>query len=76
MSDCSTVQRFNGKFFKGYCTNIVLYRCYTVPKKGYKVITIRQTVYDLLNKEAERQDRSIASLVKEVVENYFKEGSP
>lgn len=43
-----------------------------LPKKGYKTVTIKEKVYDALWKLAEKQDKSVAELVTNIVNQFIE----
>jgi hypothetical protein len=44
-----------------------------MPKKGYKSITIRETLFEKLTQIAEKLQRSIPETVELIVKHYEKE---
>ena len=45
-----------------------------MPTKGYKSITIREKWYKILDEKAQQENRSISSIVEELVKNFIQKG--
>jgi predicted transcriptional regulator len=43
-----------------------------MPKEGYKAVTIKEELYKQVNEIAERQDRSIASIVTQAIREFME----
>jgi len=42
-----------------------------MPKKGFKAVTIKEKLYKEVNEIAEKQNRSIASIVEEAIQQFM-----
>ena len=43
-----------------------------MPRAGYRSITIRQDLYDLLNNLAEKEQTTIPKIIEQAVNTYIK----